>query len=65
MTALTEVQDQLKMKFLLYLRDCAPMILDGATFDDCREFILRRMNVCYLTSQEHDMIRSLIKYVNS
>lgn len=65
MTTLTEIKDQLKMKFLLYLRDCTPMILDGATVDDCRKFIQRRMNVCFLTSEEYDLIRLLIKYVNS
>lgn len=65
MTALTEVKDQLKMKFLLFLRDCTPMILSGANFEECRDFILQRMGVCYLTSEEHDMIHCLIKYVNA
>lgn len=63
--ALTEVSDQLKMKFLLYLRDCTPMILDGQGFEACEDFIRQKMGVCFLTSEEHDMIRSLIKYVNS
>lgn len=65
MTALTKVEDRLKMKFLLYLRDCTPMILDRQDFEVCAEFIRVKMGVCFLTSEEHDMIRSLIKYVNS
>lgn len=63
--ALTEVSDRLKIKFLLYLRDCTPMILDGQDFEVCAEFIRQKMGVCFLTSEEHDMIRSLIKYVKS
>jgi hypothetical protein len=64
-TVQVEVKEGLKQKFLYFVRDIPLLALDGCTIEAAIEYVEKRMQVCYLTSEEIAIIEAIYEYAKS